>query len=173
LNRDYLDNGVLKGIHVATFAGINFDTGERGFAGVATGRAWYNNHGAVNMDMGFGRGRYGFRVAAGWDAGAYIKIADVNVAGAEVGIEGELKGFYDYGASYLQFDGYLRAKLIAWLGDCTNDCVNKICWGGCFNPCLAVNCEVCPIPVGGKICLKPAVNASFNSSSGFKMGIDF
>lgn len=173
LNRDYLDNGVLKGIHVATFAAINFDTGERGFAGVATGRAWYNNHGAVNMDMGFGRGRYGFRVAAGWEAGAFLKIADVNIAGAEVGIDGELKGFYDYGARYLQFDGYLRAKLIAWIGDCSNDCVNKICWGGCFNPCVAVNCEVCPIPVGGKICLKPGVNASYNSSSGFKMGIDF
>ncbi len=173
LNRDYLDNGVLKGIHVATFAGINFDTGERGFADVATGRAWYNNHGTVNMDMGFGRGRYGFRVATGWEAGAYLKIADVNIAGAEVGIDGELKGFYDYGARYLQFDGYLRAKLIAWIGDCSNDCVNKICWGGCVNPCMVANCEVCPIPVGGKICLKPAVNASFNSSSGFKMGIDF
>ncbi len=174
INREYLDNNVLKGIHVATFAGIKFDTGERGFEGVASGRAWYNNFGAVNMDMGFGRGRYGFRVAAGWDAGAYLKIADMNVAGAEVGVEGELKGFYDYGARYLSFDGNLRAKLIAWIGDCSNSCVNKICWGGCFDPCSFVtDCEICPIPVGGKICLRPGVSASFNSASGFSMGIDF
>ena len=175
LNRDYLDNNnILKGIHVATFAGIDFDTGERGFAGVASGRAWYYNYGAVNMDMGFGRGRYGFRVAAGWGAGASLKIADVNVAGADVGIDGELKGFYDYGASYLQFDGHLQAKLIAWIGDCSNSCVNKICWGGCFDPCSFVtDCEICPIPVGGKICLRPGVNASFKSGSGFSMGIDF
>ena len=174
INREYLDNNVLKGIHVATFAGINFDTGERSFAEVASGRAWYNNYGAVNMDMGFGRGRYGFRVAAGWEAGAYLKIADMNVAGAEVGVDGELSGFYDYGARFLKFDGSLRAKLIAWIGDCSNSCMNKICWGGCFDPCsFLTDCEICPIPVGGKICLKPGINASFSSASGFSMGIDF
>jgi hypothetical protein len=173
INRDYLDGTVLKGIHVATFAGIKFDTGERGFEGVATGRAWYNNYGAVNMDMGFGRGRYGFRVSAGWEAGAYLKISDVNVAGVDAGIEGELKGFYDYGAGYLSFEGALRARLIAWIGSCTTACENKICWGGCFDPCPVIDCEVCPIPVGGKICAQPGVHAAYNTSEGFDMSIDF
>lgn len=172
IDRSYLDNGTLKGIHVATYAGVNFDTGERGFAGVASGRAWYRNYGAVNMDMGFGRGRYGFRVAAGWDAGAYLKIADINIAGLEAGIDGELKGFYDYPASYLSFQGSLRAKLIAWIGSCDQQCSNKICWGGCFNACI-FGCEVCPIPVGGKLCLRPGVNARYNSTDGFGLSIDF
>ena len=172
IDRTYADNGVLKGIHVATAAGINFDTGERSFADVAAGRAWYKNFGAVNMDMGFGRGRYGFRVAAGWEAGAYLKIADMDVAGLEAGIEGELKGFYDYGAGYLSFDGLLRAKLIAWIGGCTSACETKLCWGGCFNACV-LGCEVCPIPVGGKLCLRPGVQASYNTNDGFSMGIDF
>jgi TANFOR domain-containing protein len=172
IDRNYLDNGALKGIHVATYAGINFDTGERGFAGVASGRAWYNNYGAVNMDMGFGRGRYGFRVAAGWEAGAYLKIADINIAGLEAGINGELKGFYDYPARYLSFEGSLRAKLIAWIGSCDQQCSNKICWGGCFNACI-LGCEICPIPVGGKLCLRPGVNARYNSADGFGLSIDF
>ncbi|MCD9018952.1 carboxypeptidase-like regulatory domain-containing protein [Parachryseolinea silvisoli] len=172
IDRNYLDNGALKGIHVATYAGINFDTGERGFAGVASGRAWYNNYGAVNLDMGFGRGRYGFRVAAGWEAGAYLKIADINIAGLEAGINGELKGFYDYPARYLSFEGSLRAKLIAWIGACDQQCSNKICWGGCFNACI-FGCELCPIPVGGKLCLRPGVNARYNSADGFGLSIDF
>jgi TANFOR domain-containing protein len=172
IDRNYLDNGTLKGIHVATYAGVNFDTGERGFAGVASGRAWYNNYGAVNMDMGFGRGRYGFRVAAGWEAGAYLKIADINIAGLEAGIDGELKGFYDYPASYLSFEGSLRAKLIAWIGSCDQQCSNKICWGACFNACI-LGCEICPIPVGGKLCLRPGVNARYNSADGFGLSIDF
>jgi hypothetical protein len=172
IDRAYTDGGVLKGIHVATAAGINFDTGDRTFAEVAVGRAWYKNNGAVNMDMGFGSGRYGFRVAAGWNVGAYLKISDVDVAGLDAGIEGELKGFYDYGGSYLSFDGVLRARLIAWIGSCTTACENKICWGGCFNAC-GIGCEVCPIPVGGKICLMPGVRAGYNSSDGFSMGIDF
>lgn len=172
IDRDYTDGGVLKGVHVATAAGINFDTGDRTFAEVAVGRAWYKNYGAVNLDMGFGRGRYGFKVAAGWNVGAYLKISDVDVAGLDAGIEGELKGFYDYSANYLSFDGLLRARLIAWIGSCTTACENKICWGGCFNACV-LGCEVCPIPVGGKICLMPGVRAGYNSSDGFSMGIDF
>jgi TANFOR domain-containing protein len=172
INRDYTDGGVLKGIHVATAAGINFDTGDRVFADVAVGRAWYKNYGAVNMDMGFGRGRYGFRVAAGWSVGAYLKISDVDVAGLDAGIEGELQGFYDYGGNYLSFDGLLRARLIAWIGSCSAECQNKICWGGCFNAC-AIGCEVCPIPVGGKLCLRPGVRAGYNSVDGFSMNIDF
>jgi TANFOR domain-containing protein len=172
IDRAYTDGGVLKGIHVATSAGIDFDTGERTFAEIAVGRAWYKNYGAVNMDMGFGSGRYGFRVAAGWEAGAFLKISDINLAGLDAGIEGELKGFYDYGGNYLSLDGLLRARLIAWIGSCTSACENKICWGACFNAC-GVGCEVCPIPVGGKICLMPGVRAGYNSTDGFSMGIDF
>lgn len=172
INRNYLDNGTLKGIHVATHARIRFDTGERGFAGVASGRAWYNNYGDVRMDMGFGAGNYGFSVAAGWEAGAYLKIADQNVAGVIAGIDGGLSGYYTHATRDLSFQGYLRAKLIAWIGSCTESCENKICWGGCFNACI-LGCEVCPIPVGGKLCLQPGVRASFNTHSGFDMGIDF
>src|SRR5690606_36960455 len=39
INRNYLDNGTLKSVHVATRAAIRFDTGERCFTGIASGRA--------------------------------------------------------------------------------------------------------------------------------------
>ncbi len=167
----YLDNGTLKGIHVATFAGINFDSGHRGFAGVATGRIYYKNFSAVNIDMGFGRGRYGFRVAAGWEAGGEIRIMDRSIAGLVVGMTGEVKGFYDYSTSYINLEGSLQAKLEAWFGACENGCATKVCWGACFNACL-VGCEVCPIPVGGKICLHPGVHAGYNSETGFRLSLD-
>ena len=133
---------------------------------------WEHEQRCYPSVLGFGRGRYGFSVAAGWSVGAYLKISDLDVAGLDAGIEGNLNGFYDYGTNYLSFDGLLRARLIAWIGSCASGCANKICWGGCFNAC-AIGCEVCPIPVGGKICLRPGVTAAYNSSEGFSMGIDF
>lgn len=172
IDRSYLNNGKVEGIHVATSAGVNFDTGYRGFAHVATGRVYYYNYGAVEMNMGFGRGRYGFRVASGWGAGASLRLFDMNIAGFDVGMDGELKGFYDYNSSYLSFEGSLSARLRAWIGSCDDRCVNKICWGACFNACL-VGCEVCPIPVGAKLCLQPGVRARYNSENGFGLSVDF
>ena len=167
----YLDNGTVKGVHVATFAGIRFDSGHRGFAGVATGRIYYNNFAAVALNMGFGRGRYGFRVAAGWEAGGDIRIMDQSIAGLDIGMTGEVKGYYDYSTSYISLEGSLHAKLVAWFGGCTPACATKICWGACFNACI-FGCEICPIPVGGKICLHPGVNARYNSNNGFSLSLD-
>ncbi len=167
----YLDNGKLKGVHVATFAGINFDSGNVGIAGVATGRIYYKNFSDVSINMGFGSGRYGFRVAAGWEAGGDIRIMDHSIAGLEIGMTGEVKGFYDYNTSYISLEGGLNAKLVAWFGGCTSSCATKICWGGCFNACI-FGCELCPIPVGGKICVHPGVHAAYNSDNGFSLSVD-
>jgi hypothetical protein len=171
IDRAYLDNGKLKGVHVATFAGINFDSGHRGIAGVATGRIYYKNFSAVNLDMGFGRGRYGFRVAAGWEAGGDIRVMDRSIAGMDIGMTGEVKGFYDYSSAHINLEGTLKAKLVAWFGWCTNECATKICWGACFNACI-FGCEICPIPVGGKLCVHPGVNAAYDSNDGFKLSVD-
>jgi hypothetical protein len=174
INPVFLNNGKLTGIHVKASASIDFDTGERGWAGVATGRAWYYNYGQVSLDMGFGTGKYGFRVASGWGGGAWLKIRDWQVAGVDVGIDGELTGHYNYGQRHLFVGGGLSARIAAHI-NCPGECTTKICWGACVDACdlIGEDCEVCPVPVGGKLCLKGGLHASYDSQHGLDIGLDF
>lgn len=174
INPTFLSDGRLSGIHVSTSASIDFDTGERGWAGVASGRAWYYNYGAVNMDMGFGSGQYGFRVASGWGGGATLKIMDWEVAGVDVGVDGDITGHYNYSQRHLFLGGNLQGRLAAHI-NCPGECSSKICWGACFDACdlLGEDCEVCPVPVGGRICVKGGIHASYDTQHGLDIGLDF
>ena len=74
------------------------------------------------------------------------------------------------GAEGWNFNGHAGAHLTAWFGGCSDECANKICWGGCFDPCWPIPfvdaCDICPIPVGGKICVHPGIDMNYKSKTG-------
>lgn len=165
----YLTNGnTINGAHLlgSTFFGRTKDNAwSRDFA-VASGKVWFYNSANVNLDANFKSNAYGLGIASGWDGGVDITIGGVGIAGADVGAEYAVHGGYNPTDGW-NFDGHAGAHLTAWFGDCSDACESKICWGGCFNPCWPWHhCSICPIPVGGKVCVHPGIDMSYKSKTG-------
>ncbi|MFD2721848.1 carboxypeptidase regulatory-like domain-containing protein [Hymenobacter monticola] len=180
INPAYLTNGnTVNGAHLlgSTFFGRTKENAwSRSFADIASGKVWFYNSASVNLDANFKSNAYGLGIASGWGGGADISIAGKSIAGADVGAEYAVHGGYNNAEGW-NFDGKAGAHLTAWFGDCSAACANKICWGGCFDPCwpipFADACDVCPIPVGGKVCVHPGITMSYKSKTGaVDVGLD-
>ena len=173
INPAYLTNGnTINGAHLlgSTFYGRTKDNAwHRDFADIASGSVWFYNQASVNLDANFKSSAYGLGIASGWGGGADISIGGVSIAGADVGAEYAVKGGYNSGDGW-NFNGHAGAHLTAWFGGCSDACENKICWGGCFDPCYFIpftdSCDICPIPVGGKVCVHPGIDMSYKSKTG-------
>ncbi|MBF9142359.1 carboxypeptidase regulatory-like domain-containing protein [Hymenobacter properus] len=180
INPAYLTNGnTVNGAHLlgSTFYGRTKDNAwSRSFADIASGKVWFYNQASVNLDANFKSNAYGLGIASGWGGGADISIAGKSIAGADVGADYAVHGGYNTTDGW-NFDGKAGAHLTAWFGSCSDACANKICWGGCFDPCwpipFADACDVCPIPVGGKVCVHPGITMSYKSKTGaVDVGLD-
>lgn len=136
----------------------------------ACGKIWYYNESVANLNSNFASGIYGVSIASGWGGGAELSIAGKNIGGADVGAEGAVAGSYNNAKGW-NISGRVGAHLVGWLGNCSSACANKICWGGCFNACI-FGCEVCPIPVGIKVCAHPGILVEYSSNSGMDVGLD-
>jgi len=176
----YLTNGnTINGAHLlgSTFYGRTKENAwSRSFADIATGKVWFYNSAAVNLDANFKSSAYGLGIASGWGGGADLTISGVSIAGADVGAEYAVHGGYT-GVDGWNFDGKAGAHLTAWFGGCSDACENKVCWGGCFDPCYFIPftdaCDVCPIPVGGKVCVHPGITMKYKSKTGsVDVGLD-
>ena len=169
----YLTNGnTINGAHLlgSTFYGRTKDNAwHRDFAGIASGSVWFYNQASVNLDANFKSNAYGLGIASGWGGGADLSLSGVSIAGADVGADYAVHGGYNPGDGW-NFDGHAGAHLTAWFGGCSDECANKICWGGCFDPCYFIPftdaCDICPIPVGGKVCVHPGIDMNYKSKSG-------
>lgn len=179
INPAFLTGGTtVNGAHLlgSTFFGRTKDNAWSRDFEIASGKVWLYNQSSVNLDTNFKSKSYGLGIASGWGGGAELTISGVSIAGADVGAEYAVHGGYNTTDGW-NFDGKAGAHLTAWFGGCSSACENKICWGGCFDPCwpipFADACDVCPIPVGGKVCVHPGITMSYKSKTGaVDVGLD-
>ncbi|MDQ2769241.1 MAG: carboxypeptidase regulatory-like domain-containing protein [Bacteroidota bacterium] len=167
INPAYLTNkNTINGAHLlgSTFFGRTKDNPWTRDFDVASGKVWFYNSADVQLDANFKTNAYGLGIASGWGGGADITIGGTSIAGADVGADYAVSGGYNPGDGW-NFDGHAAAHLTAWFGSCSDACENKICWGGCFNACI-LGCELCPIPVGGKVCVHPGIDMNYKSKTG-------
>jgi TANFOR domain-containing protein len=173
VDKAYLSNGTtVNGAHLqgySHFGRHENDAFEKCFW-KACGKIWYYNDALATLNANFASHSYGLSVASGWGGGAALSVAGKSLAGADVGANGALGGSYNPSQGW-NINGTVGAHLTGWLGSCSDACANKICWGGCFNACF-VGCEVCPIPVGLKVCVHPGLKVDYSSNSGMSMGLD-
>lgn len=172
INPAYLTNGnTVNGAHLlgSTFFGRTKNNAWTRNFEIASGKVWFFNQASVNLDANFKSSAYGLGIASGWGGGAELSISGVSIAGADVGADYAVHGGYNPGDGW-NFDGHAGAHLTAWFGGCSDACENKICWGGCFDPCWPIPfvdaCDICPIPVGGKICVHPGIGMKYKSKTG-------
>lgn len=170
----YLSNGRVYGMHFSAYSFIGLRKADAvcgGFAGIAEGCIWLFNETSGEFHANLKSSAFGVHFASAWGGGASLDIMGKSVAGAQIGASMELNGSYRPADGWY-FNGNVNAELIAWLGNCSKSCVNKVCWGGCFNACYW-GCRVCPIPVGGKICVHPGLGVQYRSKTNYlKVKID-
>lgn len=170
----YLSNGRVYGMHFSAYSFIGLKKSNAacgGIGGIAEGCVWLYNETSGEFHANLKSSSYGVKFASAWEGGASLKIMGTSIAGAEIGASMALSGSYRPADGWY-FSGNVNAKLIAWFGSCSKSCVNKVCWGGCFNACF-IGCEVCPIPVGGKICVHPGLGVQYRSKTNYlKVDID-
>jgi hypothetical protein len=173
IDKAYLSNGTtVNGAHLqtSTMFGRHKENAFNKCFWEACGKIWYYNESISNLNLNFASNSYGLYIGSGWGGGAELSVAGKSIAGADVGAAGALGGGYNPSQGW-NVNGTVGAHLVGWLGDCSKSCANKICWGGCFNACF-VGCEVCPIPVGIKVCAHPGITVDYKSTSGMSVGLD-
>ncbi|MBF9220256.1 carboxypeptidase regulatory-like domain-containing protein [Hymenobacter ruricola] len=173
IDKAYLSNGTtVNGAHMQsnTSFGRHQNDAFSACFWEACGKIWYYNDAVSNLNMNFASNSYGLYISSGWGGGADLTVAGKSIGGADVGAAGALGGGYNPSQGW-NLNGTVGAHLVGWLGDCSNACANKICWGGCFKACV-FGCKVCPIPVGIKVCAHPGITVDYKSTSGMDVGLD-
>jgi TANFOR domain-containing protein len=167
VDRSYLTNGTtLNGAHAKGYARVG-RTPETAF-GVrfweVSGRVWYGAGGDVLLNSNFSTKRTSINMICYWGGGAEVSIMGKSIGGAEVLATGNLNGTYTPSAGW-NMNGAVAASMRVWFGSCGGGCSNGICWGGCFNPCFWGSCRICPVPVGGRACLRPSLTVGYRSQT--------
>lgn len=162
-----LTNGRLYGGYFGTHSHIKVGPYTLGFKDLAEASILYENYAKCEVFANFKSASFGFEVASGWRASGSVYVWGVgNIASADVGLSGMLKGYYNNSGWGVggAFSGHARGHI-----GCDGGC-NFITWGGCFNACF-VGCRVCPIPCGFKICASASATASYDSNDGLKLNV--
>lgn len=172
---DFRSNGTsLNGVHFKAMShfGLTRENAACGdIAGVAGGCIWFYNKADAVINANFVMRKMGIMVGTSWGGGAEITIAGQSIAGASIGAGLSVAGSYGPADGWY-FNGNGNAHLSAWFGSCTQACETKVCWGGCFDVCPVIDCEICPIPIGGKICVNPGLSVTYSSKRGAKVSVD-
>jgi len=175
VDRSYLtSNKTLNGAHAKGYARIG--NNHANAYGVSfwevSGKVWYGAGGDVLLNTNFSTKRSAINMVCYWGGGAEVTIRGEPLGGAEVLATGNLSGTYTKSAGW-NLDGKVAASMRVWFGSCGDGCSNGICWGGCFNPCFWKSCRICPIPVGGRACLRPSLNVGYRSPRKVTMSMNY
>ncbi|MBI5647224.1 MAG: carboxypeptidase regulatory-like domain-containing protein [Ignavibacteriae bacterium] len=170
---EYLSNGnTVNGAHLNVVSVIDASASGN-FLDIASGSIWYKNEAWTQFHVNFALNKYGLAIGNSWGGGGDLSIAGKSVAGLSVTASAGIAGAYSPSSGWF-FCGKAGGSIVAWIGDCSSACANKICWCGCFNPCWPwSSCKVCPIPCGGKLCLSATVMAKYSSKTGLDFCVDW
>ena len=173
VEKQYLSGGTtVNGAHLQSTSSFG-RTKDNPFSACfweACGSIWFYSNSVATFNANFASGTYGLYLSDAWGGGAELTVCGKSIAGADVSASGALGGSYS-GSQGWNLQGAASAHVAGWLGNCTNKCENKICWGGCFKACI-LGCRICPIPVGIKVCADGKLNVGFSSNSGVSVGLD-